>query len=105
MITTALLLYFLGFGMGIIFQSMGFYFYCVVSIILLTAGINIYYLFNISYLRFSYIKTKIARIMMDYKDNDEIQKELCLKDSQNNWWAGIISVVVFIFILLILSIL
>ena len=101
MIATIVFIYFSLAGGSIIMNSMGFYFYLVISIILITLAINFYYLFNISYLKLSYVRTKITRTMTDYKDDEAKQREICLEDSKNNLWAPIISGIIVIAMILV----
>jgi len=101
LITTFVLLFFLATGVDLIVNSAGFYFYIVISIIFMTMGIHFYFLFNITHLKLMYVKTKIARTIIDYRDDEEKQREICLLDSKNNSWVLYIAV----FLVLVLSIL
>ena len=103
MIATTTLLYLLMSGGSMIIASMGFYFYSVISLIVITIGIHLYYLFNITYLRLAYIKTKIARTIIDYKDDEEKQKEICRKDSKNSLKSVILSIFAFFITYIIIS--
>jgi hypothetical protein len=106
LITTFLLLFFLIGGGDIIMGSNGFYFYGVISIIFITSGIHFYYLFNITHLKLTYVKTKIARTIVDYKDDEDKQREVCLEDSKNNSWVvyvGAVFVVIVSILLMIIT--
>lgn len=95
-----LIIYLIINGMGIVFNSIGFYFLAVFFLLMLSIFTHFYYSFKFNDLYIENIIYRIGRIEKKYYKDDEKIRSACIEDSKNNYIFAALSFILFIVILL-----